>query len=365
MKHSNIYYITSRNKETQNFEFVEVNGIAVRNSHGLDLFRHKVEGKSHETVFEGMTGYKVCDIRPSSTGNDCVSSPKYIDVFLETYHQIDKIHTYERIRRSLEQMKTEGKLSPRYTEPDKKRPPKTKATNPDVAFSKCLYEKGKKHFIRIHNQDGVQLFKRKDSGNGSHFTVYAPCNGWMITLGSNFNMDEYIKKLKEGLDIYVWLHETFEKQIADPNQWVDIGVAEYLDRRDEADEHNAPIKAAREEKRIKENEEKENKHKEQIQKRSDKYDACISNAVNAIRNNEELSNNDIETLTGNVTSIILELMRVYNIEIPLKTKGWINSALVRIYHKNDAYTYSYYSKSRDSSVFMDYLNKLINAIKEV
>lgn len=362
MKHSNIYYIITRNRETGNSEFIEVDGIAVKNSHGLDLFRHRVEGKSHEAVFEGMTGYKICDVRPGSTVSDCISSPKDIDAFLGVYHQIDKIHRYERIKRFAEQMKNEEKLSPRYTEPEKKRSPKAKAANPDVTFSKCLYEKGKKYFIRIHNQDGIQLFKRKDSRRDSYYTVYVPCNGWMIPLGSAGNMDEHIKKLKEGLDIHVWLLEVFEKQIADTNQWVDIGVAEYLNRRDEADEHNAPIEAAREEKRKMENEERENKRKEQIQMRNEKYDADISNAVNAIRNNETLNNNDIETLTGNVTSIFLELMKVYNIEVPLKTKGWINSALVRIYYKDDAYTYSYYSKSRDSSVFMEYLNKLINAI---
>ena len=364
MKHSNIYYIASRNPENGKTEFTEVVGIAVRNSHSFDLFRYKQPHKSYEAVSEGMTGYKICEIRPGSTSREYISSPKDIDAFLNTYHQIDKIHTFEKMKKAIEQVKNDGRLSHRYTEPDKKRPPKAKETNPDMAYSKCLYEKSKKHFIRIYNENGIQLFKRKDSGNNPHCSVYVPCNGWMIPLGQATRLDEHINSMKEGFDVHAWLVGHFESQIADPNKWVDVGIAEYLNREIEADEHNTPIKAVREEKRRKDDEQRENKRAAMEKDRVDKYDTAIQSAVNAIRNKEAVNNDDIETLTGNVTSVILELMRIYKIEIPLKTKGWINAALARIYYMDDdgAYTYEYYSKSRNSTVFQDYLDKLIGAV---
>ena len=192
MKHSNIYYIFYPNPETGVREFIEVDGISVKNLYGLDLFRHKHPSKSHYVISEGKTGGMICEIRPDSTDSQYEKSHKNIDAYLGVYHEIDKYYKHERFLQVIEKMVEDGKLSPRYTEPDKRRVPKAKETNSDSAFSKCLYEKGKKYFIRIYNQDGIQLFKRKDSGNDSCFTVYVPSNGWMVSLGSAGSMDDYI-----------------------------------------------------------------------------------------------------------------------------------------------------------------------------
>jgi hypothetical protein len=316
-------------------------------------------------ISEGKTGGVICNIHPDSTDSQYVKSHKDIDAYLGVYHQIDKYYKHERLRQIIDKMVEDGKLSPRYTEPDKKRPPKIKEANLDNVFSKCLYEKGKKYFIRIYNQDSIQLFKRKDSGNDSYFTVYAPSNGWMMSLGSAGNMDDYIRKLKDGLDLHAWLLESYEKQIANPTQWADPSIADYLGRREEADEHNAPIKAARDEIRMRDDEKRENERISKEQAEAEKYDSAIAKAVNAIRNKETVNNDDIETMPGNVTSIILELMRIYKIEVPLKTKGWINSALAKIFYEDDGYTYSYYRKSRNSGVFRDCLDKLVYAVNEL
>jgi hypothetical protein len=126
MKHSNIYYIYTRDPEDGSLMFEEVDGTAVKNSYGFDLFRHKVRGKAFEAVSDGLTGYKICEIRPGSANSDYLSSPKDIDSYLGEYHQVDKIYRHEKIRKALDQMREEGKLSPRYTEPYKRRSPKKK-----------------------------------------------------------------------------------------------------------------------------------------------------------------------------------------------------------------------------------------------
>jgi len=260
MKHSNIYYISKPNKEQQ-LEFIEVEGIAVKNSYGLDLFKHKDQIKSHHVISEGMTGYKICAISPENKDDDHVVSHKEIDTFLAQYHQIDKLHKYEKIRKCTEQMKERGKLTPRYTEPDKRRPAKKRKSNPDIVLSKCLYKKGKKYFICVYNQDGIQLFKRKDSENDLYFMLYVPCNAWMIALAQASSMDECLAKLMDGFDIHTWVLESFEKQIANPKIWADVGIADYLNRRVEAEAHNAPIDAEREEKRKQKDEMWENKRR--------------------------------------------------------------------------------------------------------
>ena len=88
----------------------------------------------------------------------------------------------------------------------------------------------------------------------------------MISFGQASSMDENISKLKEGFDIHAWLLEYYEKQIADPQKWADVGISEYLNRRDEADEHNAPFIAARDKKRKQYSDERENEYKVEKEK---------------------------------------------------------------------------------------------------
>jgi len=60
------------------------------------------------------------------------------------------------------------------------------------------------------------------------------------------------------------------------------------------------------------------------------------------------------------------MMKMYGIDVPLKTQGWINNALANIFYdvENDEYSYTYYSSSKNSEVFGKYLSVLISKIKE-
>jgi hypothetical protein len=156
-----------------------------------------------------------------------------------------------------------------------------------------------------------------------------------------------------------------EKQLADPGYFADVGAADFLNRRKEADAHNAPLRAAMDELDRQESEARRAKQKAEEQQKVDEYDTAINKAVDAIRNNEAVENSEIETLTGNVTSIFLELFRIYNIHPPLRTKGWIKESLIHIFVKDGAYTYSYNRSAKDSEVFFDFLQELVTAINEL
>jgi hypothetical protein len=59
-------------------------------------------------------------------------------------------------------------------------------------------------------------------------------------------------------------------------------------------------------------------------------------------------------------------MKMYGINVPLKTQGWINNALANIFYdaENDEYSYTYYSSSKNSETFGKYLDELIRKVKE-
>lgn len=94
--------------------------------------------------------------------------------------------------------------------------------------------------------------------------------------------------------------------------------------------------------------------------RQKEIDNKLQEAEQNILNGKQVDNCDIEEST-----LILMLFKKYGINVSLKTQGWINKALANIHMGNDElWTYGYYSSSRNSTVFRDYLTQLIAAIKE-
>lgn len=101
----------------------------------------------------------------------------------------------------------------------------------------------------------------------------------------------------------------------------------------------------------------EARKKVEEEQRKAKVEKNVQAAIQILKDKKELKNFDIEG-----TTIILYLMKKFNINVPLKTQGWINNALIKIYWTGDKPSYSYYSSSKNSTVFNRYLNELINVI---
>jgi len=58
----------------------------------------------------------------------------------------------------------------------------------------------------------------------------------------------------------------------------------------------------------------------------------------------------------------LQLFRENDIDLPLKTQGWVKSSLAAIYHDSDyGWNYRYYG--RESTVIEGYINKLAAAVE--
>ena len=103
----------------------------------------------------------------------------------------------------------------------------------------------------------------------------------------------------------------------------------------------------------KEIEERKRIELEEAEKHAGEIEKVINEAEDAFRNHQILYNRPFEN-----TTIILYLIKKYGIKVPLKTQGWINKALAKIWFRNGEIAYSYYKGSRESTVFYKYLKEL-------
>lgn len=117
----------------------------------------------------------------------------------------------------------------------------------------------------------------------------------------------------------------------------------------------------REEKEAKERAEREameriaeEKHKAEVQK-------IIDNAEANIFSQTEVDNKEVDGV-----SVINLLMRKYEINVPLRTQGWINTKLAKIVFSDGKISYKFYGKSQrdNSTVFKKYLIELESAIND-
>jgi len=138
---------------------------------------------------------------------------------------------------------------------------------------------------------------------------------------------------------------------------------EYIDTLIQARLNFYALRQAQEEQ---EQQEKQRIEQEKLKEKQKKLDATIVLAEHKIMNSEILSNDEIEVYTTageTETTLVLYLMKKYGIKVPLKTQGWINKALANLKFIDNEYSYNYYTTSKNSTVFRDYLSQLVQAIK--
>lgn len=110
--------------------------------------------------------------------------------------------------------------------------------------------------------------------------------------------------------------------MAAPDRWADLGFANLLGRREEAEAHNAPIWAERQRQAKLREAELEAQARQREQELQDRYTSAIREAEQNILAGKEVVNQDI-----NGKSLIMQLFREHGISVPLKTQGWIINTL--------------------------------------
>ena len=227
---------------------------------------------------------------------------------------------------------------------------------------------GKKIRVAVEEPAGkYRLFSREEGGDN---TLYFQTASGMIDRTSGYFRDvwneetrkhESYRPTETELDeLLPQIAERFEKDMADPTKWAMYQHAAVLNRIDECEAHNVPVRELRNAESQQRRIEAEQERALEQQRKQEKFDARVDEIATVIKNNGVISveYNEYEFDGKNP---VLELFKLYNITLPLRTQGWVNTGLAEI---NDG-SYRYFkSKHRgNSTTFGGYLKKLREAIK--
>lgn len=252
---------------------------------------------------------------------------------------------------------------------------------------KCLYIVDNKAVVRnkplrsvaelTGNSNYSNLYVN-DLGNG-YYELYIDLGIIYITSGRTFNKEYFIEEANynlQGMDVITleWYKDIINKRLTDgSNSWISVTDVKLMELAGEPKEyieklmqHRENIKRAREEQERKEQLKKQQEEQEYVNSQNKIVENTITEAEQAIIKGEAVRNKEITIYQSryeyNTTSLILHMMKQYNIKVPLKTQGWINNALANI--NTGEYTYQHYKSFADSTVFYKYLYELVKKIKE-
>lgn len=140
-------------------------------------------------------------------------------------------------------------------------------------------------------------------------------------------------------------------------------VAGYMELKKQMQEY-------REKESVRKAEEREREAAEFVEKMNRKAEEKISAAKDVIRNGGRLQNDSVtvykDRYDSSTYSIINHLMRMYNIDVPLRTQGWINDKLANAKIENGKCETLQYRKVKGaqcSQRFFDCMNELITAVR--
>jgi hypothetical protein len=264
-----------------------------------------------------------------------------------------------------------------------------------VHTRKCLYISNNKAILRnkklycisdiINNEQYNKLYVeecfRDSKSHNDYAIVYIDldiiCMSVGYTLDGWATKDHIIDRLLHLIKITLESTLTTIRSYPENRQFVNVADIKLLELAGaEQEEINKMIQYRqdwynRKDKEYQEREQKkQQEEKEFVENRNNIIAELIIKTEQAIIDREKVKNEHITIYKTkyeyNDISLILYIMKSYNIKIPLKTQGWINQALANIFYSEDYnnYSYQYYTSSKNSTVFQNYLEKLVTAIKE-
>jgi hypothetical protein len=208
-----------------------------------------------------------------------------------------------------------------------------------------------------------ELFSR-DEGTPPHTTNYLyamTASGRLALLGET----ERLKDLTEArLDGHIrLLAESFEKQLANPAEWADFAAAAFLNRIDEAEAHNIPVRELREAESQARHDAVREHEKQVAAEKQEIFDARVDEIAKAIERGENVKVGYDARENGGKNPV-LELFRLYGVDLPLRTQGWVNTTLAAITPEGySRYTKIGGKKRGESERFGERLLKLKQAVK--
>lgn len=246
----------------------------------------------------------------------------------------------------------------------KKKPGETILATPLYDNAGNMNRAGRKINVKVEDPIGKYHVFSREEGDRDRLYISTP-SGRLVSLERYFptqwndDLNKYVAyRPTEGqIDSFInKLAEVFEKQMSDPTMWADYDFAAILNKIEEADKHNELVRKLQAEKEELEKAEKQRILEEEDRQKEEKRLDRIDEIAKAIHEGNTITL-DNDTKTYEDRSPILDLFRAYDINLPLRTQGWVKKSLSQI--KKEGYSY----RGNDSEVFMTYLTKLREAIE--
>jgi len=227
---------------------------------------------------------------------------------------------------------------------------------------------GKKIRVTVEEPIGkYQLFRREE--NGSKALYFLTASG-RIDRTAEYFRDEWNEQNRKWVntrpteaeldEVIPQIAERFESDMAVPTRWAKYQHAAVLNRLDECEAHNAPVRELRNAEEQRRQEEAELERKAEQRRKQDEFATRVDEIAKAIEKGETIgAAYDEDKFDGK--NPVLDLFKLYNISLPLRTQGWVNTRLAEI--TSSGYRYFSGKRNGNSTTFGEHLNKLRDAIR--
>ena len=228
----------------------------------------------------------------------------------------------------------------------------------DVTYKNLYIEKTTKQDAGVYIDLGIiYVYIRSITGDTSHEDIK-----YYLNNATNYTLEMALENIHNRKNINQFINVADIKLI-ELSGASEQEVQELIDYRQEWYDRKAKEDQFKKSKQ-------EQEDKEYTDSKNKIVDELISQAEQAIINNQKVNNKDVtiykSRYESNDTSLILYMMKLYEIKIPLKTQGWINQALASIFYDAEEgnISYSYYKSSANSNVFRKYLNEFVGKVQD-
>jgi hypothetical protein len=222
----------------------------------------------------------------------------------------------------------ESALTMNYTE--------TRAVG-DTVLMPLLYEdgnlnrSGKRSKVKIEPPIGKYSLYSRDEGDAG-YTYIMTNSGRLMMLGETSRLTEITEqKLDEHIKT---LAAAFTEQLSDPDIWADFAGAAALNRIEDADVHNIPIRNKREEQYRQEQQARAAESKRERETHETAFNATIGEIADKHANGEKAEVEPDRYMNKNP---LIALFAKHGVDLPLATKGWVNKNLKAIQIRDDGH----------------------------
>jgi hypothetical protein len=210
-------------------------------------------------------------------------------------------------------------------------------------LGKCLLFSGIKNhqMVELGQINNLKFYAERNKTEPYNI-LYVEINGHMLVAGNVIHMENIANKIKnEQMDLHKWIEDSFNEYL-EKGQSAHLGYAEYLNRLPEALEHNKRLYELNKQKQA----EKQKKRQEEEERLNELEQQAITGAGEQFKQGEAISGD-----------LFLKLCDKHQIQLPLRTRGWIKKCLCEV----DCDSYVYRGKN-GSTVVLKYAKMLKEVI---